>query len=264
MGEIIAFYFFVGGFVCAVVGGYIASQKNRSAEAWAFICFFTGIIGIIAIAAVPPFEQKQINSEKNIKKEFPQAKIHYCSMIVFSSVSFWDDRDVIVGDTSFLVIDFERKQIVVGLWKARYNPYEQPYRNSFAFSDIVKVEVICDGVPVAATNSEIQYLNGAKHIAIRITANDASKPVHEITFYMAKEGGKKRNLDFDQAMQKVMEFHAYLDSAIQETGEGQSTQAEGGQDTPVSEQISQLWRLKQEGALTQEEFEKQKARLLES
>ena len=51
---------------------------------------------------------------------------------------------------------------------------------------------------------------------------------------------------------------------IQGTGEGMSEQIERSQNVPISEQISQLWRLKQEGALTQEEFDEQKARLLES
>ena len=117
-----------------------------------------------------------------------------------------------------------------------------------------------------ATNHGNQVFDGANTITVHITVDDVNKSAHKIIFYVAtkEEGGKQGDLDFDRAVQKIIEFCAYLDSARQETGEGQSQRAEGGQVTPVSEQISQLWRLKQEGALTQEEFEKQKAQLLKS
>ena len=272
MEEIVGLYLFFGGVVCAVAGGYIASQKNRSAEAWAFICFFTSIIGIIAIAAVPALPQERKShlkkeiTEENLTKEFPQAKAHF-SQPVLRNWSWWDGPEW-VGNTSFIIIDFERKQIVLGrcIGKSIEIPDQQPYRSSFAFSDIVKAEIIRDGGQVVATNHGNQVFDGANTITVHITVDDVNKPAHEITFYVAtkEEGGKQGDLDFDRAVQKVIEFCAYLDSAMQETGEGQSQRAEGGQVTPVSEQISQLWRLKQEGALTQEEFEKQKARLLKS
>ena len=267
MGEIIALYFFVGGVVWAVAGGYIASQKNRSAEAWAFICLFTGIIGIIVIAAVPALPQerkshiKEEITEENLKKEFPKAKAHF-SQPVLGNWS-WLHGQEWVGNTSFIIIDFERKQIVLGIRKWVEIPDQQPYRSSFAFSDIVKAEIVCDGNQVTIASFKSQEINVEKYIAIHITTSNS---IYEIIFYVSKnnKGDKQDEPDFDQAVQKVIEFHGYLDSAIQEAGERQSTQAEGGQVTPVSEQISKLWELKEKGALTQEEFEKQKARLLES
>ena len=51
--ELFATYFLVGGLICAGVGGYIAGEKKRNALAWAILCFFTSIFGIIAIVAVP-------------------------------------------------------------------------------------------------------------------------------------------------------------------------------------------------------------------
>ena len=74
-------YLFFGGVACAVAGGYIASQKNRSAESWAFICFFTSIIGIIAIAAVPALPQERKSHlkkklpKKTLQKSFPKRKL---------------------------------------------------------------------------------------------------------------------------------------------------------------------------------------------
>ena len=122
------------------------------------------------------------------------------------------------------------------------------------------------GAVIGGLSASSTTLSGAKHIAIRITVNDINKPIHEVTFYASenKKGGKQGNPIFDQAVRNAAEFGAYLDTAIRETEKEQSEQIESGQVTPVSEQISKLWELKEKGALTQEEFEKQKVQLLGS
>ena len=265
--------------------------------------------------------------KRSIRKDFPQAKFH---------ISYYDPKDSFFlqmakpkdikeaqiktnYDTSFLAIDFEKKQIVVGIQEARESPPEQPYKMSFAFSDIVQAEIVRDGTQIATTNRGSQIigaavgaialggvgavigglsaskttLSGANHIAIRITVDNINKPIHEVTFYTSKDkkGGKRGEKLFDYAVQKAAEFGAHLDTVIRttekeqkkqpesirlennqssdvsdvrENGNKQSEQIESSQNTPVSEQITQLWQLKQEGALTQEEFEKQKAKLLQS
>ena len=271
--SIFTFYFLIGSLICAIAGGYIASQKNRNVWVWLIVCFLTDVIGIIVIAVIPALPVRPQGRKNRLEdeistelfKEFPHAMIHVDLSLCYRR-TWWDDVPYLRGDTSFLVVDFERKQIAVGLWETRENPHERSYRTLLAFSDVVKAEIIRDGTLVATGDSPSEYLNGAKHIAIRISVNDANKPVHEVTFYTAnnKKGGKLGAREFDRAVQKVVEFHGYLDSAIQEAGEEQSERIENGQCTPASEQISKLWELKEKGALTQEEFEKQKARLLES
>ena len=47
--ELFIIYFLVGGLICAGVGGYIAGEKNRNAVAWAIVCFFLNIIGLIGL-----------------------------------------------------------------------------------------------------------------------------------------------------------------------------------------------------------------------
>lgn len=44
--------------MCAIVGSYVASSKNRSAIVWFGICLFTGVFGLIAIVAVPKEQYK--------------------------------------------------------------------------------------------------------------------------------------------------------------------------------------------------------------
>ena len=293
--DIFTIYFFVGGLICAGVGGYIAGEKNRSVGSWAIICFLLGIFGIIAIAAVPALPQIEDDVEKDpIKQAFPYANVHFSKQIQQDiredGISLAEGIDLLIGklddkldevfllgDTSFLVVDFERKQIITGLQETQKNPHRQSYRKSFAFSDIVKAEIVRDKTQIVAINGEKHNLNGASHIAIRVTVDDTDNPTHDVTFYTSKNT-KERKFEhppFEQAVQKIIEFQGYLETAIRESAKGtdvsdtqedkeQSKQIEDSQNMPVSAQIAQLWQLKQEGALTQEEFEAQKAKLLQS
>ena len=279
--EFFTTYFLIGGLICAALGGYIAGEKNRNGMAWAILCFFTNIAGLIALVAIPYLP----TFEETLKKEFPQANVHV-------SKPQWDARQGwLIGDTSFLVVNFEQKEIVVGLWKALKKPpksfgevlekpHKEPYRMSFPFSSIVKVEVFRDETHAGKVIHEQvlgggyvskDILNGARYIVIRITVDSPDSPTHDVTFYVAVDkGGKEQgNTDFDQAAQKVVEFKGYLDTAIRDgkkvkEKQPENNSLENNQNVDVSEQLSRLWQLKQEGALTQEEFEKQKAKLLQS
>ena len=255
--------YIVVGLICAGIGGYIAVGKNRDVGSWAIVCFFLGVFGIIAIAAVPSLFRPQ--KTESLQEEFPEAR-------VYAGKSWWDGQDVTLGDTSFLVVDFEQKQIVVGLRAELKNPHKKPYKMSFAFSSIVGAEIVREGNQII-TNRGNQSFNEVKHIAIRITVDDINNSSHNITFYASKDTKEHKfeNPPLDQAVQKVVEFQGYLDSAIRETKresnisdnqesrKRQSDRIESRQNMPVSAQIAQLWQLKQEGALTEEEFEKQKA-----
>lgn len=274
-------YFLFGGLICAALGGYIAGEKNRNGLAWAILCFFTSIAGLIALVAVPYLP----TFEETLKKDFPQAKVHV-------SKPQWDvGQGWLIGDTSFLVIDFQQREIVVGLRNALKmppksfletlkKPLKESYRMSFPFSRIVKAEIFRDETQAGKVIHESvlgkesiskNNLNGAKYIAIRITVDYPDSPTHDVTFYVAvnKKGKNQENADFDRAVKKVVEFQDYLSMAIRESEKEQKKQPENhtpenNQSVDVSEQISRFWQLKQEGALTQEEFEKQKAKLLQS
>ena len=75
-----------------------------------------------------------------------------------------------------------------------------------------------------------------------------------------QEGGKPGGGMFGEMMRKASEFGSRIDATIRVA----KKQPENKYNPPISEQIAQLWRLKQEGALTQEEFDEQKARLFRS
>ena len=75
-----------------------------------------------------------------------------------------------------------------------------------------------------------------------------------------RKGGKQGEGMFREVIRKASEFGSRIDATIRVA----KKQHENNYNTPVSEQIAQLWQLKKEGAITQEEFDEQKARLLRS
>jgi hypothetical protein len=40
--------------ICAIASALVAQSKGRSAGAWAFIGFLTGLIGLLIVAVMPP------------------------------------------------------------------------------------------------------------------------------------------------------------------------------------------------------------------
>ena len=239
------------------------------------------VIALVVIGVVVGIAQGQkVNALRaDLEKEFPGAKVH-----------------VSHNDSSFLVVDFSKDQLVVGLQKLRGTllAQEQPYRSEIPFSGIVKVEVLKDGTQVASTNRGSQALgaavgavafggvgaiigglsgsstssSGTKRLSIQITVDDASKPIHEVTFYETerKKGGKRGEMFFDQGAQQVAAFAAHVEAAMRKSNKekyevNQITNASKSEKS-LADQIGELWQLKQAGALSQEEFETQKAKLI--
>lgn len=238
------------------------------------IILFAIVVVVIAVVIGVAQGQRINDLHSGLEAEFPGARIH---------VSY--------NDSSFLVVDFATDQIVAGLDKPRGTvlAQEQPYRSVVAFSDIVKAEIIRDGTQVASTNRGSQVLgaavgavafggvgaiigglsgsstsvSGAKRLSVRITVEDADKPLHEVTFYETdrKKGGRRGDMLFDQGAQQVAEFAAHIEAAMRQADAAAPESAPPPGDS-VAGQISALWQLKEAGALTAQEFETQKARLL--
>ncbi len=174
---------------------------------------------------------------------------------------------------------------------------EQPYRIEFPFSAIVKVDILRDGTQVASTNRGSQALgaavgavafggvgavigalsgsstssSGTKKLSLQITVNDSNKPIHEVTFYETdrKKGGKRGEMFFDQGAQQIAEFSAHLETAIRKPEKASSAiitndLSSHEENGTLADQIGKLWQLKEAGALTEEEFITQKARLMKS
>lgn len=230
-----------------------------------FVILFVVVIAVAGAVAGAITDTPFRRFRSKLENEFPGTKVH-----------------VSHDDHSFLVVDFSNEQIIVGLRKPRGTilAQEKPYRSRYPFSAIVKAEVLRDGTQVASTNRGSQAIgaavgavafggigaiigglsgsstsvSGTKRLSIQITVDDSTKPIHEVTFYetKSKKGGKRGDMLFDQGAQQIVEFGAHIEAAIRQSDKVQS----------LADQIGDLWKLKEVGALTQEEFDAQKARLM--
>ncbi|SFS11708.1 hypothetical protein [Sphingomonas jatrophae] len=93
-------------------------------------------------------------------------------------------------------------------------------------------------------------------VALRVTVEDRYEPLHVITFFSAPGGAEPVLAEPGQAAARV---HAHLVNAMRQTArESAGQQAALGS----ADQLTKLWDMRQAGALTADEFEGQKARLL--
>jgi hypothetical protein len=225
---------------------------------------------IIVFAVVAIFVTKANNFTKSLQDKYPMAKIYF---------SLWDKK--------YLVVDFPNEKMVIGR-----RGVEQPSVD-VEFSSIVSAEILQDGVQVAKTNRASQALgvamggvllggvgaivgglsasttatSGTQRMSLRITVDDADEPIHEIVFFDIGGGkslGRGDNL-YDNLYRDITLFAAHIERAIRLTADTnpKNTLIEvGSRPSALSDQIRDLWQLKETGALTQEEFDSQKLRLM--
>lgn len=197
-------------------------------------------------------------------------------------------------DQSYIVVDYESKSVILGLGVARSSSrkeIERPYEKKYAFSDIQSVDIRVDQNTISSTDKDSDGLGatvgtvvfgdpGASIIALtdpiqmrvldkivlRVGTNDSIRQFHEITFFSweAESGG----LRLDGFL-----VRACLLVAVAMEGELINAMRDSRPDLPdISDNeilqtitaLKKLWRLRQEGALTDAEFHSEKRKLLGS
>lgn len=160
-----------------------------------------------------------------------------------------------------------------------------PDWKEYEISQIASVEVLRDGASITSTDRGSQAagallgglalggvglllggLSGSKtnratiqSVAIKVIVDDNDLPVHVTEFFKSpsKKGTDARSFIIKPSLEKADHFHALLVNALR------SSQKAGEHlKLDSADQIRKLWELKQAGALTEEEFASQKARLL--
>jgi hypothetical protein len=160
-------------------------------------------------------------------------------------------------------------------------------------TDLVSVELLKDGASITSTNRGSQLagaaigglalggvglllggLSGSKtsrntiqSIAIKVIVDDRAAPVHVIEFLKSPTD---KGIDPKSALVRPMieaadRYHAMLVAAVRKA---QPAQVVGPTPAPMlpqpstADELGRLWELKQAGALTNDEFNAQKSRLL--
>lgn len=70
-GETVAGWLFFMNLVTSAFGVYVAAEKNRSLVAWGILCFFFGLVALVALAGVPVFNEDEYQEriENTLRRE---------------------------------------------------------------------------------------------------------------------------------------------------------------------------------------------------
>lgn len=98
-----------------------------------------------------------------------------------------------------------------------------------------------------------------KSVTLTVRVKDRANPLRRIDF-MSAFSGKPTSPGVVEATQKVAHYHALLSQIIADNEA--ATDRSRGDDGDVGAQIDRLWSLHEKGALTREEYDAQKAKLL--
>jgi hypothetical protein len=198
-----------------------------------------------------------------------------------AAIYTFDELFVSNYDATFIGICFDQTLIVVGKSET-----EKTYR----FSQIAEVTVLRDGSTISNTNRGSQLAGMAvgglalgglgaliggvsgstrtsetiKSLKIRIRVDDRDQPLHQVTFFKINggKGVKPGSVLIHGAVPKMDNIHAHLLNAMRSV-EQSPAELPAKASANSTEEISQLWQLHQNGALSLAEFNQQKSRLLE-
>jgi hypothetical protein len=194
-------------------------------------------------------------AERQLRAEFPNAKIFVNKF-----------------KSNFIALDFDTSTLAVStfiLYDSSSIPKKLLYLK-YDFSQIVKAEVIKDGVTIGTTNRGSQAAGAAigalafggigailgglsgptrseektTRISINIVVDDLEYPNHEIIFFTApgNDGMSTRDVAVEVASKKVADFAAFIDAAIRKSQAGdQAKQAANIEAKKAQVSSKPLW-----------------------
>lgn len=170
-----------------------------------------------------------------------------------------------------------------------YNIY--PYFNlntlKLKYSDIISSEILEDGISTTKTNRISQIGNAivggallggigvivgglsgkqetsksiATSLSLKITTNNIQSPIYIITFL--DKPTIKTNNNYQKALQNITHWHGVFDAIINQANLNEEKKNFNPQPMLIADELQKLIILKNEGVLTEEEFNIQKSKLL--
>ena len=123
------------------------------------------------------------------------------------------------------------------------------------------------GAIIGGLSSGTTTMQGVSRIELRLIINDSSAPLYDICFLNTPFKIDRSSSRYIKAFDMAREWHARMKIAIETSereAESERQNAEPAAVFSVSDEIMKLFKLKEAGILTEAEFVKQKAKLLES
>lgn len=214
-----------------------------------------------------------------IKKGMEQAALNRSAREAFNAKHAGWDIYIAPFDQAVIAINHDACAIVLGTTTKH---------NEYPWSSIASVDVIRDGASIVSTNRGSQLtgaavggvllgplglliggVTGSKRtvqrvgqIAIKIIVDDRFTPIYTINFLRVPGGGADpQNRHVQEAAKRAEHIHALILNAIRNSSHQPVRTPEISQRS-VGDRIDPLWKLREAGALTQSEFDQQKAKLL--
>lgn len=183
-------------------------------------------------------------------------------------------------DQSVIGLNHDQRAVVLGTIDRH---------KAYPWSSLTSVEIIRNGTSITSTNRGSQIMGAAigdlllgpvglilggatgskrtvqriSQIGIKIIVDDRSKPIHTADFLrLPGAGADPKNRLVQSAVQRAEHVHALLFNAMRTASTSAHVSPEALSGPSKSDQIAELWKLKEIGALTATEFEAQKAVVL--
>ena len=119
------------------------------------------------------------------------------------------------------------------------------------------------GLLIGGVTGSKRTVQRVSQIALKIIVDDRHNPIYTIQFLkLPGAGADPRNKLVKDAAQRTEHIHALLVNAIRNSALPLRSAAPQLFERSVADRIDQLWKLKMAGALTQSEYDYQKAQLL--
>lgn len=215
-----------------------------------------------------------------IKKGVEQAALNRAARDAFKAEhAGWD---VYIAPYGEAVIGFnhEHRAIVLGTTRVH---------KQYPWGSIASVDVIRDGTSITSTNRGSQVMGGAiggvlfgplglliggvtgskrthqrvSQIALKIIVDDRVTPIYTIEFLRVPGSGADPGHKLvKDAASRAEHVHALLVNAIRNSSLRAASSAPALASRSLADQLDQLWTLKERGALSETEYDEQKAQLL--
>lgn len=120
------------------------------------------------------------------------------------------------------------------------------------------------GAIIGGLSGKTKSQGKVKRVDLRLVVNDTSNPLHDVNFMDIE--GKKDGLIYTQAIAQARHWHGLVSVLIKQADaedlNSSNPQASGDSANSIADELKKLSELRDTGILTEEEFRKQKERLL--
>jgi hypothetical protein len=215
-----------------------------------------------------------------VKKGMEQAALNKAATDAFRAEHAGWDIYIAPFEQAVIAINHDQRAIVLGTTKTH---------KRYAWASIATVDVIRDGTSITSTNRGSQLMGAAvgevllgplglliggvtgskrttqrvSQIALKVIVDDRYNPIYSIQFLKVPgSGADPSNKLVKDAAHRAEHVHALLVNAIRNSSLQASSPNPQIAQRSVADRIDQLWKLKEAGALTDIEFEQQKAQVL--